>query len=158
MTQGYATLIDQLLSDGPPPLGSPRPRVEVVRQDADLLTVSGQVATGADGVLVATGTVGAQVDIETARRCAWQCAANVVSRALAVAGGVERIERVVKVTVYVASTPDFVQQHLVADAATEFMVRVFGEAGRHARAAIGVAALPTGSPVEVEATLRLRTG
>lgn len=150
--------LDDLRAQGPSPTGGPRPGgVVAVRRDGSLLSVSGQVAAGPDGALLATGRVGAEVDLALARRCAWQCAANVLGAVAAEVGDLSGVDRTVRVTVYVASEPGFTEQHLVADAATEFLLRALGErVGRHARAAIGVAALPTGSPVEVEATFRLR--
>ncbi|MEV0155826.1 RidA family protein [Micromonospora sp. NPDC050686] len=140
---------------GPPALDPPPPAVAAVRRDGAVLVASGQVAVR-DGVLLATGRVGADVDLATAQSCAWQCARNVLDAVAAEIGSLERVAHVIKVTVYVASDPGFTGQHLVAHGASALMVEVFGpERGRHARAAIGVAALPLGSAVEVEATLRL---
>jgi enamine deaminase RidA (YjgF/YER057c/UK114 family) len=121
-----------------------------------LVVSSGQTAVGADGRLIASGRVGAGIDLAQARQCAWQCTLNVLDAVRSDIGGLDRIAAVVRLTVYVASDPAFTDQHLVADAASECLLRVLGpEVGRHARAAIGVAALPTGSPVEVEATFEL---
>ena len=140
----------------PPPAGGPRPGIALVRRHGDTLYASGQTAVGPDGTLVASGRVGADVDLETARACAWQCAANVVGAVKDEIGSLDKIAQVTKVTVFVASTPDFVDQHLVADATTSYFREVFGdEIGHHARAALGVAVLPTGSPVEVEAVFQL---
>jgi enamine deaminase RidA (YjgF/YER057c/UK114 family) len=117
---------------------------------------SGQTAVDGDGKLIASGRVGAEIDLVEARRCAWQCTLNVLEAVRTDVGDLGRIASVVRLTVYVASIPEFTDQHLVADAATECVLSVLGpEVGRHARAAIGVAALPTGSPVEVEATFEL---
>jgi enamine deaminase RidA (YjgF/YER057c/UK114 family) len=116
------------------------------------LWVSGQVAI-ADGKLLATGILGADVDAETGQRCARQCAANVLERVVDAYGGLDRVARVLKLSVYVASAPGFTEQHVVANGASELLVEVLGEAGRHARVAVGVAALPLGSPVEVEAVI-----
>lgn len=118
----------------------------------ELLFTSGQIALR-DGALVASGVVGADVDIDTAQECARQCAINVLAQAQAALGDLGRVNRVVKVTVFVASAPGFTDQHLVANGASELFVDVFGDAGRHARSAIGAAALPTGTPVEVEAVI-----
>ncbi len=126
-----------------------RPRVAVVRRAGDWLYASGQVAVR-DGVLLAHGRVGDDVDLDTARACARQCAENVLDAVREATGSLDAVTPV-KLTVYVAGTPDFQDQHLVADAATEHVLSVFGPQGEHARAAIGVAALPLGSPVEVEA-------
>lgn len=137
-----------------PPTDLPAPTIEAVRRDGDTLIASGQIATR-DGILLATGRVGAEVDLETARRCAWQCARNVLEAVRAEAGDLDAVEAV-KLTVFVASTPDFTDQPLVGHAASALVLDVLGEHGRHARAAIGVAALPLNTPVEVEGTFRFR--
>lgn len=143
-------------SAGPPPAGA-RPPIALTRRAGGIVVASGQTAVGADGELIARGQVGAEVGLDLARQCAWQCAVNVLAAVQADLGSLDRVESVITMTVYVSSSPTFVEQHLVADAATECLLRVLGErAGRHARAAIGVAALPTGSPVEVEATFQVR--
>ncbi|WP_412519945.1 RidA family protein [Actinomadura madurae] len=143
----------------PGPAGE-RPPVAAVRRTGATLIASGQVAAR-DGKLLAEGRVGEDVTLDTARSCAWQCARNVLTAVrdeLAGDGGLGAVEHVEAVSVWVASAPGFTDQHLVADAATVLFTEVLGEsAGRHARVALGVAALPTGSPVEVQATFRLRT-
>ena len=116
--------------------------------------MSGHTATR-DGALIAHGSVG-DAELEVARKCAWQCARNVAAAAVAELGSLDAVRQVTRITVYVASAAGFVQQHLVADAASAYFLEVFGPtAGRHARAAIGVASLPTGSPVEVDAIFEL---
>jgi len=82
--------------------------------------------------------------------CAQQCALNAIAAVKAEIGDLHRVRRVVKVVVFVASVPDFVGQPQVANGASELLGEVFGDAGRHARSAVGVAALPMGAPVEVE--------
>ncbi|HEU0248674.1 MAG TPA: RidA family protein [Gaiellaceae bacterium] len=124
----------------------------------DVVYVSGQIATAEDGVLVAQGRVGAEVDLDTASRCAEACARNLLTQLARVPGGLEGIERLVKLTVFVAVAPGFDQPHVVANGASELLLRELGERGKHARSAIGVAALPRGSPVEVEAVAQLATG
>ncbi|SEE39322.1 RidA family protein [Jiangella alba] len=141
----------------PPPAGPQRPSIARARQIGDLLATSGQTAVGPGGALIASGRLGDQVDLETGRQCAWQCTANVFEAVRAELGSLERVAEVVKLTVFVASAPGFIEQHLVADAATAYVQHVLGpDAGMHARSAIGVAELPTGSPVEVEALIRVR--
>jgi enamine deaminase RidA (YjgF/YER057c/UK114 family) len=138
-----------------PPAAGARPPIAAAKQFGSLVLTSGQTAHD-QGTNLAQGVVGAEVDLETARRCAWQCARNVVAAAEAAPGGLDAIASVVRVTVYVAATPSFTDQHLVADAATAYFLEVFGpEIGVHTRAAIGVASLPTGSPVEVEAVFEV---
>lgn len=118
-----------------------------------LVFTSGQLPVR-DGALVTSGIVGETVSVETARACAERAALN----ALAVASTVcdlDEVRRVVKLTGYVASTPGFTAQPSVIDGASAVMIAAFGEAGRHARAAVGVASLPLGSPVEVEVVLEI---
>lgn len=121
----------------------------------DLLFISGQVAVDAEGSLVARGVVGAEVDIDTGIVCARQCAVNVIAQIAAAVGDLDRVRRVVKLTVFVASAPGFTDQPLVANGASALINDVFGELGVHTRSAVGVAALPGGSPVEVEAILHI---
>jgi enamine deaminase RidA (YjgF/YER057c/UK114 family) len=121
----------------------------------DVVYVSGQIATDEDGVLVAEGRVGAEVDLETAVPCAEACARNLLARLEEVPGGLEAIERLVKLTVFVAVAPGFDEPHVVANGASDLLLRELGDRGKHARSAIGVAALPRNSPVEVEAIARL---
>ena len=121
----------------------------------DLLFTSGQVALDAERGLVAKGTLGAEVDLDTGIACARQCAINVVTQIAAALGDLDRVRRVVKLTVYVASAPGFTDQPLVANGASELINDAFGELGIHTRSAVGVAALPGGSPVEVEAIVHI---
>ena len=118
------------------------------------LWISGQVPFR-DGALPRTGCVGAGVSQEEAVEEARWCAINVLAQARAALGSLDRILRVVKLQVFVASAPDFTAQPLVANGASEFIVEVFGDAGRHARSAVGVAALPRNAAVEVEAIVEV---
>jgi enamine deaminase RidA (YjgF/YER057c/UK114 family) len=119
--------------------------------------VSGQIATDAESELVARGSVGAEVDVDTAIRCAEACARNVLARLEELPGGLDGVERLVKLTVFVVAAPGFDRPHVVANGASDVLLSKLGERGKHARSAIGVAALPLGSPVEVEAIVRLVT-
>jgi enamine deaminase RidA (YjgF/YER057c/UK114 family) len=103
-----------------------------------------------EGKLIATGKVGGQVTAEEAVECAGQCALNAMAAVKAVVGDLSRVTRVVKVVAFVASTPDFTGQPVVANGASELLGRVFGDAGQHARSAVGVPVLPLDAPVEVE--------
>lgn len=114
-----------------------------------LLQTAGQLPL-VEGELLATGRVGDAVDLASAQRCARQCAINVLAQIRASGYELEAVRRVVKLTVFVASTVDFTEQHLVANGASDLFGEVFGEVGRHARSAVGVAVLPLDSPVEVE--------
>jgi enamine deaminase RidA (YjgF/YER057c/UK114 family) len=103
-----------------------------------------------DGELMLTGKVGGEVTQEEAVECARQCALNALAAVRAEVGELSAVKRIVKVVAFVASTPDFTGQPLVANGVSELLGEVFGEAGRHARSAVGVNVLPLGSPVEVE--------
>ncbi|MFY1631814.1 RidA family protein [Solwaraspora sp. WMMB335] len=138
--------------------GRPRPAeqaatIEPARREGDLLWLSGQVAM-ADGGLLATGRVGAEVDLGQARRCARQCAINLLS-VVEQTIGLDAVGSVLRLAVYVASDPTFTDQHLVAHAATDVFSEVIG-GPPHVRTALGVATLPLGSPVEADAVLVLR--
>lgn len=102
------------------------------------------------GELPATGKVGAEVDPETAKELAARCALNALAAAKSAIGNLDRITRIVKVVGFVSSDPSFFGQPGVVNGASELLGEVFGEAGIHARSAVGVAVLPLDSPVEVE--------
>jgi enamine deaminase RidA (YjgF/YER057c/UK114 family) len=103
-----------------------------------------------DGELMLTGKVGGEVSQEEAVECARQCGLNALAAVRAEVGDLSSIKRIVKVVAFVASTPDFTGQPLVANGVSELFGEVFGEAGRHARSAVGVSVLPLDAPVEVE--------
>jgi enamine deaminase RidA (YjgF/YER057c/UK114 family) len=109
-----------------------------------------------DGQLLATGKVGADIGVAEAAALARTCALNALAAAASVTGGLDRIRRVVKVTGFVASAPTFTQQAQVVNGASELLIEVFGEAGRHARSAVGMAVLPLNAPVEVELIAEVR--
>lgn len=117
-------------------------------RSGDHVYVSGQLPWR-DGELIATGTVGDDVSAETAAQCARQCALNGLA-AVASVVPLDQVRRVVKAVVFVASSADFTGQPGVANGASELFQQVFGDAGVHARSAVGVTALPLGTPVEVE--------
>jgi enamine deaminase RidA (YjgF/YER057c/UK114 family) len=120
----------------------------------NLVYVSGQVPS-VDGKPTHLGHLGDDVDLEAGRAAARTCAVNVLAALKAELGELARVRRVVKVTGFVASTPAFTDMPQVVNAASELFGDVFGDAGRHARAAVGVAALPLGVPVEVEAIVEV---
>lgn len=103
-----------------------------------------------DGELLATGKVGGEVSQEVAVACARQCGLNALAAVRAEVGSLSAIRRIVKVVAFVSSTPDFTGQPLVANGVSELLGDVFGDAGRHARSAVGVPVLPLDAPVEVE--------
>ena len=125
-------------------------------RSGDLVFTSGQLPLRS-GELLAVGKVGAEVDPETAAACAQQCALNALAAAAALVP-LEQVRRVVKLVVYVASTPDFTGQPGVGNGASHLVGEVFGDAGRHARSAVGVTALPLDAPVEVELVLEVGAG
>ena len=115
----------------------------------NLVYTSGQLPF-VDGALAATGKVGAEVSAELATSMAAQCVLNGLAAAHSVIGSLDRITRVVKVVGFVASDPSFTGQPGVINGASNLLGEIFGEAGAHARSAVGVAVLPLDSPVEVE--------
>ncbi|GAA4685670.1 RidA family protein [Nocardioides nanhaiensis] len=122
--------------------------VPAVRSGAHVFT-SGQLPMR-ERRLILTGKVGEEVTPEQAVECAQQCALNGIAAVRAEIGDLALVKRVVKVVVFVASTPDFTGQPAVANGASELLGKVFGDAGVHARSAVGVAVLPLDAPVEVE--------
>lgn len=137
-----------------PEPAAPVASFEPIVSTGDLVITSGQIATGVDGTLETTGRVGSELDVEQAQRCARLCAINILAQLERAPGGLERLDRIVKLTVFVASAPGFNEQHIVANGASDLLVQALGDRGRHARSAIGVAELPLGSPVEIEAIVR----
>ena len=115
----------------------------------NLVYTSGQLPF-VDGVLPATGKVGAEVDADAAKAMARTCVLNGLAAAHGVIGSLDRITRVVKVVGFVASDPSFTGQPGVINGASELLGEIFGDAGVHARSAVGVAVLPLDAPVEVE--------
>jgi enamine deaminase RidA (YjgF/YER057c/UK114 family) len=119
---------------------------------------SGQLPRDRDGRVINTGVVGDTVTVDEAYEAARACALNALSVLRAELGSLDRIDRILTVTGYVASAPGFTEQPKVVDGASHLLVEVFGEpAGRHTRSAIGVAALPRGGPVEIEVVAALRS-
>lgn len=134
-------------------LGHSLPRVSADPRYADYRTVDSAIHVSGqlpyqEGRLVAEGVLGADLDVEAVRPLAVQAVLNALAVAADAAGGLDRV-RVVEMLAFVASAPGFGDQSKVADAASDLLVDVLGENGRHARTAIGVAALPRNSPVEI---------
>lgn len=117
--------------------------------------VSGQIPRAGSRILM-TGKLGAEISLEQGQAAARACILQGLSQLRDALGDLDRIARILKVTGFVASAPGFIQQPQVIDAASELLGQVFGEAGRHARSAVGVAELPRGVPVEVELVAALR--
>lgn len=133
------------------PVGSYVPAI----RDGDLVLTSGQLPFVA-GSLPATGKVGSEVSAERAQELARVCAVNAVAAVHELIGDLDRVAQVVKVVGFVASDPSFTGQPGVLNGASDVLAEIFGEAGRHARSAVGVAVLPLDAPVEVEITVRVR--
>jgi len=121
----------------------------------NLLYISGQIPMR-NGSMIAKGAVPREVSMEIAIECARQCTLNGLAAAKAALGSLEAITRVVRVGAWVCCDAGFTQQPQVANGASELLVQVFGEAGRHARAAVGSIALPLGAPVEVDFLFEVR--
>ena len=132
-----------------PPAAAPVASYVPVVVAGGLAFVAGQVPLE-EGAPMVTGRLGADLETEEGARWARRCGLQALSALRAELGSLDRITRVVKVTVWVASTEGFTEQPKVANGASDLLAEVFGEAGRHARAAVGVAELPMGAPVEVE--------
>ena len=155
-----------------PPAGSVRARIEELgltlhgphppHDPLDAVVVHQNVARTSgqlpriEGQLTCTGRLGDTVTVEQGNTAARVCALNALSVLQAALGSLDRIERVLTVTGFVASTPDFHEQPAVVDGASAVLFEIFGDAGRHTRSAVGVAALPRGGAVEIEVTVALR--
>jgi len=138
------------LADTPKPAGIYTPLVV----DGKTAYLSGMVPVETGG-LKYKGKVPTDVDLEEAKKAAELCAANLLRVCARDLGSLDKIEQVIKVTGFVNSEPDFTDQHLVINGASGLFIEVLGEAGKHARSAVGMAGLPTGAAVEVELIVRL---
>ncbi|MDO5529187.1 MAG: RidA family protein [Paracoccus sp. (in: a-proteobacteria)] len=133
------------LPDAPAPAANYVPYV----QTGNLLFVSGQISANADGLI--TGKIGDGLDVEAGAKAARSCGLSLLAQARAATGSLNKIRRVVKLTGFVNSTPDFGDQPEVINGCSDLMVEVFGDAGRHARAAVSAGSLPRNVAVEIEA-------
>lgn len=138
----------------------PRPSAPVANyvpfvRVGDLVHLSGQLSTAPDGGI--RGTVGAEVDVDRARTAARLCGVNLIAQFEAACDGdLDRVEQIVRLGGYVQAGPDFTDIPKVLNGCSDLMVEVFGEAGRHARSAVGVYRIPMGFAVEVDAIIRIR--
>jgi enamine deaminase RidA (YjgF/YER057c/UK114 family) len=123
-------------------------------RSGNLLFTAGQLPLR-DGKLQAAGLLGHDLDTAAGAEAAKLCAINVLAQAKAALGDLEKIVRIVKITAFVASAPGFVEQHLVANGASDFLAAALGERGKHARSAVGTASLPLNAAVEVEAVIEV---
>lgn len=139
------------LPDAPAPAANYVPFV----RSGDLLFVSGQISQNAQGLV--TGRVGVELSIEQGQAAARDCGLSLIAQVQAACGGdLDRVVRVVKLTAFVNAQPDFSQQPEVVNGCSYLMVEVFGDAGRHARAAVGAGSLPRGVAVEIEGIFEIR--
>jgi len=139
------------LVDAPAPAANYVPSVQV----GDILYVSGQISQNADGLI--TGKIGADLSIEEGAAAAKTCAISLLSQVKAALGGdLDRLVRVVKLTGFVNSTPDFANQPQVVNGCSDFLVEALGDAGRHARSAVSAGALPLNVAVEIEGIFQVK--
>lgn len=154
MSNSYEARLTELgitLPNAPAPAANYVPFAVV----GDLVYVSGQISSGPDGLII--GKLGENMDIDAGVAAAKACALSLVAQLKAACGGdLSRLVRVVKLGGFVNSTPDFTDQPKVINGASDFMVELFGEAGRHARAAVSAAALPLGVAVEIEGIFQIK--
>ena len=139
----------------------PEPRAAMANyvgfvRTGNLLFVSGQVCANAEGKLIATGKLGAGVTVEQGYAAAQGCAVNLLAQIKAALGDLDKVVRVVRLGGFVNSAPDYLDGPKVLNGASDLMSEVFGQAGRHARSAVGVAVLPLGVAVEVDAIVAVR--
>jgi len=120
-----------------------------------LLYISGQIPFDRDGTLI-RGRLGDDLTTKEGAAIAERCGVGLIAQMKAILGQLDRVERIIKLGVFVASTSDFTDQPKVANGASDLMVAVFGENGRHSRSAVGVAALPLGVAVEIDAIVAVR--
>ncbi|GMU85976.1 MAG: LysR family transcriptional regulator [Ignavibacteriales bacterium] len=124
-------------------------------QTGDLVFTSGQVPLQ-DGVILYTGQVPVELSVEDARKAAEICCLNCLAAIKGVAGSLDAIDRIIKVTVFVNSSAGFGDQPVVANGASELLEKIFGDKGKHVRAAVGAAGLPKNSSVEIEMVVKLK--
>jgi enamine deaminase RidA (YjgF/YER057c/UK114 family) len=133
-----------------PALAAPLANYVGYVRSGNLLFVSGQLCLGPDGKLVAKGKLGAEVAVEDGQKAARACAINLLAQLKAALGELDSVARVVRLGGFISSAPSFVDGPKVMNGASDLMVEVFGDKGRHARTTVGVAVLPLDAAVEVE--------
>lgn len=135
----------------PTPVGAYVPGIRT----GNLIFTAGQIPMR-EGKLLMTGKVAIDVPIKSAQACARQCALNALSIVRSLVGSLDQVVRIVRVNVFVNSAPGFFEQAAVANGASEVLVDIFGDAGRHTRCAIGAAELPLNAPVEVDLVVEVK--
>lgn len=138
-----------------PDTAAPAANYVPYRRTGKTVFISGQLPF-LDGKLVATGKLGGGITVEEGRKAARACALNLLAHLRDAAGGdLDKVAAIIKISVFVASAPGFTEQHIVANGASDVLVEILGDRGTHARAAVGMAALPLDAAVEVEAIVEL---
>ncbi|HEX9236018.1 MAG TPA: RidA family protein [Actinomycetota bacterium] len=140
-----------------PPASAPVASYVPVVLAGGLAFVAGQIPLS-EGRVLTPGKLGAELGVDEGAAAARRCALQALSALRAELGSLDRVGRILKVTVFVASAPGFTDQPKVANGASDLLTEVFGDDGRHARAAVGVAELPLGAAVEVELIAEIRSG
>ncbi len=153
MTETITKRLDRL-GVSLPQAAAPAANYAPYSMSGNLLMTSGQLPLR-DGTLIATGLLGKDLDIAAGQEAARQCAINILAQAKAALGDLDKIGRIIKITVFVASAQTFTEQHLVANGASDFLADALGGAGIHARSAVGVSSLPMNAPVEIEAIIEI---
>ncbi len=143
-------LTGEALPVSPKPLASYIPGI----QSGNLVFTSGQIPLK-EGKLMAEGKVGSDVSEEMAINCARQCLINCLAVVKSIVGDLDKVDQILKITVFVASAPGYTAQPKVANGASDLVVEIFGDKGKHARSAVGVAELPINAPVEIEMMVRV---
>jgi enamine deaminase RidA (YjgF/YER057c/UK114 family) len=138
------------LPDPPKPVAAYIP----AKQSGKLVFTAGQLPM-VKGELISTGLLGKDVDIEDANKAARICTLNALAAIKGVIGDLDRIKQIIRVVGYVASVPTFTQQPAVVNGASELLLEIFGENGKHARSAVGMAVLPLNASVEIELTVEV---
>lgn len=153
MTSDVETRLKALGYELPP---APKPGANYVPFliAGDQLFISGQIAKAADGTVL-SGTLGAGLDVAAGQAAARLCALNILAQAKSALGDLGRIKQVLRLTGFVSSTPGFFDQPLVVNGASDLIGEVLGDAGKHTRAAVGVASLPANAAVEIDAILQI---
>lgn len=150
--QDQLTALGYVLPPPPSPAGNYLPFVRA----GNLLHTAGMLPMR-DGVLACKGKLGAGLSVEEGYEAARWCALNILSVVVQAAGSLDRVERFLTVTGFVNASPDFTAHPKVINGASDLLAAVFGEAGKHARAAVGVASLPLDAAVEVQAVVLLKS-
>ncbi len=150
----YEEKIKELIGGEIPAAPKPLAAYVPAQQTGNLVFTSGQLPMK-DGKLLAEGKIGENISEEIGTDCAKQCAINCLSAVKSVIGSLDNIDQIVKLVVFVNSAAGFSGQPKIANGASEFILQVFGEKGKHARSAVGVSELPLNAPVEIEMIVRI---